>query len=399
MSYLIAAVLLIFIIGLVILFRSSKKEKPQEAHEPAVTYPEETVEEHVVAPVLEAEEAEAEQEETAKEPVAEKPDKEAVEEETEQIAAPAEEEEFVELSFDVEEAEEGPEEEFVEISLVMEEDSTEPVVDIAPAVDEDEENIGIAPALDDSLEETEITVEDAPEELAEKLNYYFGGDEETPPPVEEAVEESEEPGTEEEAVESQETEDEIVLDEPILEPAMPEAEPAAEIMEPEVFARLTLDSYEAELHTLESRLRQELRDAIGDNETERRAALEYKLQAVCEKQASIEDNFHRQEELIETAGKVLDEVQNESLRRELPGFDIDEATKQLQLGNYEQVETVLGEASLQLEHESELVSRVYYQCGQLAEERLDYESAFEDYRNAYAAESEHEDYLLAAGYT
>jgi len=406
MPYLIAAVLLIFIIGLIIYFRSLKKEKQRVTTESAVTYPEDTVEESLVAPALEeAEEADAEQEATEKESVAVKSDYEAaedaVEKETEQIAEPVEEEEFVELSFDSDEVVEAEgtveEEEFVEISLAMEEDSAEPVEEIEKVTGETDEDIDVAPALSDSSEESEITVGAAPEELTEKLDYYFGGDEETAPSVEEAVAEIEELGAGEEAAEFQATDEEKVFEEPVFEPEMPAEAPAEEIMEPDVTVRLTRDMYEADLHSIESGLRQELRDAIDNKESEKRGVLEYKLQAVCEKLASIEDNFIRQEQLIETTGKLLDEVQNESLHRDLPGFDIEEATKQLQLGNYAEVEATLGEASLQLDHESELASRVYYICGQLAEERLDCESALEDYRNASAAESENEKYLLAAG--
>lgn len=406
MPYLIAAVLLIFIIGLIIYFRSSKKEKQREPAEPAVTYPEDSVAESVVAPAPEeAKEAEAAQGVTEEEPVAVKADYESAEdtvkEEIDQTAEPVEEEEFVELSLDSEEAvaAEGGvgEEEFVEISLAMEEDSAEPVEEIEKVAEQAGEDIDVAPALADSLEESEITVEAAPEELTEKLDYYFGGDEETPSSVEEAVAEIEEPGAEDEAVEFQAPGGEKVFEEPVFEPEMPAEAPAEEILEPEVPVRLTRDNYEAELHSIESGLRQMLRNAIDNKETEKRAVLEYKLQAVCEKLASVGDNFTRQEQLIETAGKLLDEVQNESLRRDLPGFDIEEAAKQLQLGNYAEVESTLGEASLQLDHESELAARVYYICGQLAEERLDYESALEDYRNAAAAEGENENYLLAAG--
>ena len=401
MPYLIAAVLLIFIIGLIIYFRSLKKEKQRVTTESAVTYPEETVEESLVAPALEeAEEADAELEATEKESVAVKSDyeaaEEAVEEETEQIAESVEEEEFVELSFDSDEVVEAEgtveEEEFVEISLAMEEDSAGPVEEIEKVAEEADEDIDVAPALADSPEESEITVAAAPEELTEKLDYYFGGDEETAPSAEEAVAEIEETGAGEEVAEFQ-----APGGEPVFEPEMPAEAPAEEIMEPYVPVRLTRDKYEADLHSIESGLRQELRDAIDNKESEKRGVLEYKLQAVCEKLASIEDNFIRQEQLIETAGKLLDEVQNESLHRDLPGFDIEEAIKQLQLGNYAEVEATLGEASLQLDHESELASRVYYICGQLAEERLDCESALEDYRNASAAESENENYLLAAG--
>ncbi|MGW8181474.1 MAG: tetratricopeptide repeat protein, partial [bacterium] len=368
MPYLIIAALLVLIIGLVIVFRVVKKKKPEDQPVPADISGTESIEEVVAAPETEPSDAVAAEDESTEE------------QEVETVEAPETEEEFVELSL---EAEAGDDEEFVELSLDMEE--KEPAEDEEGRVEKtvvDQEAADVVPALADSSEESDLIIdEEAPEELTEKLDYYFGGDED----ISETVEEEE----------AEADEEEIVLEEPVVAAETVEVE--EEIVEAEAPPRIDREGFEAKLRDIESEIRQQLKDGRGNNDVDFRSVLELRLLTVCEKLASIEDLVHSQEELIEDAKSILAELQDESLRNEMPGVDVREAEKQLHLGNYEEVEKVLGDGILQLDHMSDLVARVYYLCGQLAEERIDYESAFEDYRNALAANDENEECLLAAG--
>ncbi|MDW7771503.1 MAG: tetratricopeptide repeat protein [Desulfobulbaceae bacterium] len=377
MSNWIPAVLFIFTIGLLILFRSAKKKPPGKGTEAAEIFPEETSKEPVAAPEPEATETGAVQEAVASAAGTGQDEQKGVEDA--EFLETAAGEEFVELSLDSEEtaaeAESGGEE-FIELSLDMEEKSGGDSEAVALDAEEGDEDSEVIPALAGTTETiSTLAGEETPAELTRKLDYYFGDKEETAP---ESVAES--------------AEEEIVLEEIAAEP-LPEESGIEPEPEP---AGFTLRSYQAALQSLESDLRRELRNVIAEKATDQRFVLENKLQSVCEKLAGIEDNFTRQEGLIAAAEKMLADVHDQALQLDLPGIDIEEAESRLHLGRYEQVESMLAEAVLQLDQGSELVAAVYYLCGQLAEERLDYESAFEDYRNAAAARSNNADYLLAA---
>ncbi len=437
MTYLIAAVLLILIIVLILLFRAPKVEKPVEEDEPAILFPEdESVGEgELVSPGVESQ---ADQSAAVDELAVEEPEKEvaaedytdsdvAVEQETvvdaeypelsfdtdqEKIQGDVtvQEDEYTELSLDTEEIhQEGrehvEEEQYTELSLDADETVTEPPEDTALVSEDTGEETDVAPALAGSLEESEIQGEAPPEELVDKLDYYFGKDEIPPSEETESAAADELPAEEEESAvyegqegeftESPTVEKEAGLEEEAVVPEVAGEELTLE--EAEVAAELTREKYAENQQNIEAGIRQELAAVKGENETDRRSVLEQKLQVICEKQASIEGNYHRQIQLIDTTRQVLEKVQSVLLQKDLPGLQIEKVERQLQFGNYKEVETMLAEASLQLDHESELYSSLYYLCGQFAEERLDYDSAFEDYRNACAADKDNSAYLLAAG--
>lgn len=357
MLYLIIAVLVVVILVLIILLLKTRKKQPEKSAE--------FIEERV------AEEAVPAAADVPEEPV-------VASEKLEQQEMPEAEEEFVELSLD---AEEEVEEEIVELSLDMEEkEPVEQADDLAVAEAEMPDAADVAPALAGAAEESDIVDEEAPEELTEKLDYYFGGEEE-------AAGEIPEPEGEEE---------EIVLEEPVAEPAeVPEFQ--EEAVRGEVPEGLDSEGFTDRLRSIESGLRRELKEDSSKEDIERRGILEAKLLAVCEKLASMEDVLSRQQELTGSAQEIIEQLDDESRRSELPGIAKNEAIRELLAGNYEQVEKILGDGILQLDQESGLVPRVYYLCGLLAEERLDYESAFEDYRNALGVDPENEAYILAAG--
>jgi tetratricopeptide (TPR) repeat protein len=401
MFYVITAVLLILVIALIFIFRAPKMEKPEEETEqPAVIIPETEAAAEKEEPVSIEEKTEEEHEAGEEVPVEEELGLEmdvvegaSVEKESGQ------DEEYTELSFEMEETEvEGKEphhgEEYDELSLDAEEPPEEPSVEppgeTAPVAEDDGEKLDVAPALAGAMEESVIAEEAPPEELVDKLNSYFGEDEAPLHEEVEAEEVEDEPAEKEDAVAEEEPE---VVQEAVPEEEHAELPPA----EPEVAAGLTLEIHAENLRNLEDRLRREHAAVTEKEEADKRTVLEQKLQHVCEKQAGLEGSFHLQLQLIDTTLKLLEKVQGESDQKDLPGVDIDEAARQLQRGQYQEVESMLAEASLQLDHESALYADLYYQCGRLAEERLDFESAFEDYRNAAAAENNISSHLLAAG--
>lgn len=168
-----------------------------------------------------------------------------------------------------------------------------------------------------------------------------------------------------------------------------EEEEVAAVEEPPA---LTVEKYTAHLSALEEKIRSELDWAIQNHETVKRTLLEPKLQVVCEMQAADTYNFNRTTDLIKEISNLLEQVQEA-----LPGFDNDATRRQLQFGEFEVVEAMLNEISSQLDDDSELASRVYYARGQMAEEMLDYFGAYENYRKAYAADTDNKKYLLSAG--
>jgi tetratricopeptide (TPR) repeat protein/cell division protein FtsN len=374
MFYLIAAVLLILIIALVFIFRAPKIEKPEE--EPVLT--------EATTPV----EHEVGEEESAPEELGLE-----IEAEADKAEGVPGEEEYVELSFDdeiVTDRREAVHEDYAELSLDDDETVTEPPEETVSVTEESEGEIDVSPALAGATDESEVTEEAPPEELVDKLNYYFGGDEAPLPEEAETAVEEEEPAAVEQAAEPEVTAEELDLEEPVVEEDIPE---------PDVTAALTLEKYTEDLRNQEAELRRDLAAVTGENATDKRFVLEQKLQVICEKQASIDSSFNRQMQLIDTTEKVLAEVHDELLQKDLAGLDMEEAVRQLRHGNFGEVESILTEASLRLDDAAEVYSTLFYQCGQLAEERLDVESAFEDYRNACVADNNNPRYLLTAGRT
>jgi tetratricopeptide (TPR) repeat protein len=358
MTYLIPAAVLILVLALVIYLGLAKKKRRDTA-EPAAVPEQEHREEKPAAPVPEIEAAGRSDSPDARESAGE---------------------EFAELSFDSQRELAGKEEdgEFIELTLDMEEKAAEG----APGAEGGEES-EVAPALADSLEKSGIAVEEAPEELTEKLDYYFGEEEEAPPV----------PAGAEEIAEEEEG-GEVIPGEPAGETHPPaEAEEPAAPVPPD---QLSLDSYGNRLRNLEENLRRQLEEAAAERDGARRAVLEAKLLAVCERQAEAEQAFARYQQLLETASDILARVQEETRLQELPGIDTGEAERLLRQGELAEAESMLAEANLQID-EPETAAKVYSLCGRLAEERLDYESAFEDYRNAAAAKDDDEAYLVAAG--
>ena len=229
----------------------------------------------------------------------------------------------------------------------------------------------VAPALAGLAEDTGLGHVETPEDLAERLDYFFGSDEDT---GEGSLAEGETAPIEAAAGEAEE--------------AMP---PAAGIPEEEA-PPLTQGKYEAVLRRLEEQLRQELDGVITARETGKLGLLESRLTAVCGRLADPAGSLARYQQLLEDMDRLLTEISET-----LPGFQATTVRRHLRSGDGEVARVLLTEAALQAPEASPLAGRIRFLCGRLAEEQADYPAAGDLYQQAWAAAEGNPEFLLAAG--
>ncbi|MHB8811496.1 MAG: tetratricopeptide repeat protein [Desulfobulbaceae bacterium] len=232
------------------------------------------------------------------------------------------------------------------------------------------EETEVAPALA-GFEDTGLGHEETPEDLAERLDFFFGSDEDA---GEGPLAEGETAPTEAVAVEAEE--------------AMP---PAAEVPEEEA-PPLRLEEYEAVLRRLEGQLRQELDKVIAARETGKLGLLESRLTAVCGRLADPAGSLASYQQLLEDMDRLLP-----AISEALPGFQATTVRRHLRSGDGEVARALLTEAALQAPEASPLAGRIRFLCGRLAEEQADYPAAGELYQQAWAAAAGNSEFLLAAG--
>lgn len=363
MSYVVPATLLIFIFGLMALVFPRRRPRIEEANVSVDTSDPINVFSQDVDPAIDLHEPEME--ETGSGSLQDS-DEEINEESGEET-----DDDYIELPLDAQIDEPELELELAEdVETSGDQDHGETdFSEVYEESDDDSDEIHLDIVDDQEDEENNEELEESTEDLVKKLDVYFTHEDEN----------------------DSLTQD-MELDEFLK---FSNGENAGEEGEWDDASRLSLTGYITKLRNFESELRQELRDVMGAKDKGKRPLVEYKLQVICERKARIEEGFAWQEHLIQSTENLLEEVYKECLLNEMPGFDKDTTLEHLYLGNYRQVETVLTDASLQLDQESELAEQVYYQCGLLAEEQLNYVSAFNDYHNAYSVDIDNEDYLLA----
>ena len=235
----------------------------------------------------------------------------------------------------------------------------------------------VAPALAGFAEDTGLGHEETPEDLAERLDFFFGSDEDAGegPVTEGAVgQEGESAPTEAATVEAEE-----------------EVSPAEAVPE-EVPAALTREEYEARLRRLEEQLRQELDGAIAARETGKLALLESRMTAVCGRLTDPAGSLVRYQQLLDEMARLLTEISEA-----LPGFQAVTVRSHLRSGDVEVARALLTEAALQAPEASPLAGRIRFLCGRLAEEHADYAAAGDLYQQACAGEEGNPEFLSAAG--
>lgn len=234
------------------------------------------------------------------------------------------------------------------------------------------EETEVAPALAGFAEDAGLGHVETPEDLAERLDFFFGSDEDA---GEGPLAEGETALTEAPAVG--------------VEEALPPA--AAEVPEEEA-PPLTLEEYEAVLRRLEEQLRQELDGVIAARETGKLGLLESRLTAVCGRRADPAVSLARYQQLLEDMDRLLTEISEA-----LPGFQAATVRRHLRSGEGEVARALLTEAVLQAPAASPLPARIRFLCGRLAEEQADYPAAGDLYQQAWAAAEGNPEFLLAAG--
>ena len=382
MIYLIALIIVLLIVILFILFYSPKTPRRRRPvrpiapeHEPSLADEQELTpaaiteipESGVAAgePELSLELSDEELELTLEEPAAAQ-DEELTLEVTEG-GAPAAEAEPMPAS--LASGEEGPVAALAEeIPYILEEQP-------AKAQHDEEE---IAPALAGFGEDTGLEHGETPEDLAERLDFFFGSDEDTGegPVTEGAV-------GDEASVSAEET------------AAVTEGEeqpPAAEAPE-EAPAAVTHEEYAAGLHRLEEQLRQELDGAIAARETGKLGLLESRLASVCGRLADPAGSLAQYQLLLDEQEPLLAEISEA-----FPGFQAATVRRHLRGGDVEVARALLAEAALQAPEASPLAGRIRFLCGRLAEGQADYTAAGELYQQACAGDEHNADFLYAAGH-
>jgi tetratricopeptide (TPR) repeat protein len=263
------------------------------------------------------------------------------------------------------------------LAVTEEQGSNEYDEDI-PFIDEGEEafartgDMDVAPALADVPDDyAQITEDETPNELAERLEYFLGTDEDEPEPEESAVvDETAEKEEEAEAV------SETVDAEPVVV-----AEPG-----------ISLEGYSADLREQEERLRRAMNAAIENRETGKINLLGTALESLCVKQADIQTSFQQHRNLLDELDSALNEV-----HQALPGFQLETVRTGLQKGEHEVVRTLLLAVENQLQSSPQLASRMLYQWGRIEEERGELAAALEMYARARAGDEENPAFLYAAG--
>jgi tetratricopeptide (TPR) repeat protein len=256
----------------------------------------------------------------------------------------------------------------------------EPAEEI-PFIDEEEPGLPrhaeseVAPALAGFSEDAGPAPLETPEDLANRLDLFFGGEEDA------GI------GPEAEGPAGQEAGG--LLAEPAAEEVAAE-KPAVGVREEA--AALTLEEYATCLRRLEEELRQELTGAIAARETGKFKLLESRLTAVCSKLADPADSLVRHNQLLEEISGLLTEISEV-----LPGFQTATVRSQLRSGDAEVVRALLTEAALQVAAISPLAARLRFGGGRLAEEQADFAAAGELYQQACAGGARNPEHLYAAG--
>jgi len=156
-----------------------------------------------------------------------------------------------------------------------------------------------------------------------------------------------------------------------------------------VIKGFTLEQFTTELRRQEVRLRREIRTAVESEEREKRAQLEIELSSVTDRLLNLQKSFEEEQKRRETALAALDKLQGEQ-----PSVQIDKAKQQLIAGDPAAAEELFDNI---IEIGSPLLALACYQSGQLAEGRVDYFKAMNQYRKAVNLEPDNPDYLLAVG--
>ncbi len=268
-------------------------------------------------------------------------------------------------------------EETGEVDLVLPAEDDIPFIiedDDAPAAKAAEE---VAPALSDVDGEAVSPGDDAPDDLTERLDSFFGGSDEDTSPDVAAV-----PGEEEVVAALADVDDETG------EPAPAEAGPALD----ESPAILTLERYEAVLRDQKDWLRQQLDEAIEQMETIRLFLLENALTNVCGKLADLQAGLAAQQAFnAEIEGMVG------LIRDVAPDFAAATLKTYLVDGDWRSAAVLLADTAAQLDENSDFAARLRYLAGRLAEEQAEFFLALEYYRGACESNGEAPEHLLAAG--
>ena len=169
----------------------------------------------------------------------------------------------------------------------------------------------VAPALAGFGEDSGLAQVETPEDLAQRLDLFFGGDKDAG----EGLLAEESAGQEAEAL-----------------PAEPAAEEAAAEKPPgeaheEAPVALSREEYETGLRRLEEQLRQELASAIGARETGRLGLLESRLTAVCGKLVDPAGSLVQHNQLLGEVERLLTEISEA-----LPGFQAATVRRYLRSG-------------------------------------------------------------------
>lgn len=232
----------------------------------------------------------------------------------------------------------------------------------------------VAPALAGYGEDAGSVHGETPEDLAERLDFFFGSDEDTG--------------------EGQATE-EVVVAPPEETAAVGEVEeeqpPAAEPAE-EAFAAMTPEEYQAGLRKLEEQLRRELDGAIAARETGRLPQLESRLASVCGRLSDPAGSLAGYQQLLEEFEPLLTEISDL-----LPGFQEATVRRHLRGGEVEVARALLAEATPQVSGDSPLAGRIRFFSGRLAETQADYAAAGELYQQACTSDGQNPEFLYAAG--
>ena len=229
----------------------------------------------------------------------------------------------------------------------------------------------IAPALAGFGQERDLPPAETPEDLAQRLDLFFGSNEDT--------------GISQVAEESVGREDEAAAEE------VAEEKPFFEVSE-EAPAVLTWEECETGLRRLEEQLRQELDGAIEAREIGKLEYLESRLTAVCSRLAEPAGSLARSKRLLAEMEQLLPEISEA-----LPGFQAATVRRHLRSGDVEVARALLTEAALQVPEDSSLTARIRFLGGRLAEEQAEYAAAGDLYRQACNGDEGNLEYVYAAG--
>lgn len=252
-----------------------------------------------------------------------------------------------------------------------------------PFIDEEEKGSfrkseeEVAPALSGFEDEPYLDHEETPEDLEERLNFFFGSEDEETPSAEAEAEE----GAEGPEVTAEAEEEAIEVEEP----------PAAVVPEEEPVP--ASERYETLLRGLEEKLRQELRDAVESGAIASLNGLEVRLMDICRRQADLQASVADHEKLLAELNDIVDRIQVI-----LPGFHGEALRRSLAEGEGEVARSLLAESAAQLENEPELAARIRYLGGRIAEEETAFAEAFDLYQAACALDGENSDYIYGAGH-